>query len=320
MKTNIFSFTGVMLIFALSSPAMAQDVILPHRVIEFGTGSVVDFEQFLFRCSQAAVVTLGENHEDPATHRVELAVLQGLFRYKHDLVLSMEMFERDVQNVLDDYLAGKIDENQFLTSSRPWGNYETDYRPLVEFAKEYGLPVVAANIPRYLAHKVAEQGFHAVEWQEEERLLVPSKFEAPEDAYWEAFHESMKMAAAGGMRVTEDTMRFYYEAQVVKDETMAESILRALASHPTSTVLHITGAFHTADYLGTFARVKRDAPDIDAVSVIIEPVPNLLEPLPEDTPAADYIILVLAPQEEKQETTTASLPQEETPQDENGTQ
>ena len=54
---------------------------------------------------------------------------------RRPVALSLEMFERDVQTVLDEYLAGLISERHFLLSSRPWKNYETDYRPLVEYAR-----------------------------------------------------------------------------------------------------------------------------------------------------------------------------------------
>ena len=85
--------------------------------------------------ARADVVFVGEQHDDPNTHRLERALLEGIARRRSDVVVSLEMFERDVQKRLDDYLAGRVTEEDFLKEARPWPRYATDYRPLVEFAK-----------------------------------------------------------------------------------------------------------------------------------------------------------------------------------------
>ena len=87
------------------------------------TGEVVSFDAFLDVLADAVVVFLGETHTDETTHRVELAVYEGLLeRRRGGVVLAMEMFERDVQQDLDSYLAGEINEAAFLDSVRPWGH------------------------------------------------------------------------------------------------------------------------------------------------------------------------------------------------------
>jgi len=281
---------------------------MPHRIIDTRTESVVDFEGFLARCSDARVVALGEQHDDPATHVFELAVLQGLQRRRGDVVLSLEMFERDVQSVLDRYLAGEITEDEFLATSRPWGNYPTDYRPMVEFAREHNVPVVAANVPRPLAALVARQGMESTQFDEEERAWISPIFEAPQDAYWDAFIQTMQMPGMNEMGVNEASLKLYYEAQVLKDEAMAYSVSSAAENFPSATVFHVTGAFHIADYLGTYPRIRRELPGADTVSILVLPVDDLLAPIPSDAPKADYIVLVLAPPSEAQPGTT------ETPQ------
>ena len=111
-------------------------------------------DTMLDQLAQADVVFLGETHDDETTHPLELAVYEGLLQRKpKQVVLAMEMFERDVQQVLDDYLAGRMDEQQFLAQSRPWGNYQHCYRPLIELAKQTQGPVIASNFPRPLRGK-----------------------------------------------------------------------------------------------------------------------------------------------------------------------
>ena len=128
------------------------------------------------------------------------------------------MFERDVQTVLLQYLNGLIDEDEFRAKSRPWPNYARDYRPVIEFAKERQLMVLAANAPRPLASKAAKEGLGAVLGDKD----LARTTTAPQDGYWESFQEMMKGHA--GM-FGEDGMERFYAAQCLKDDTMAESIV-----------------------------------------------------------------------------------------------
>ena len=284
----------------MCTSAYADSVILPHRVIDARTRTVVDFEGLIARCSEASVVTLGEQHDDPGTHMIELAILEGLYRYNPDIILSMEMFELDVQEILDEYLAGNITEEEFLANSRPWGNYDTDYRPMVEFALINGFPVIAANIPRLLASRVGSMGLNRSIFENEELPPVEVVFEAPDDDYWDKFRGTMTMmgdAHGGGMQMDDDMIWGFYQAQVYKDETMAASVSVASRNNPGSIVYHVAGSFHLADYLGTFPRIKRNLPGVDAVSILAYPVDNLME-IPDDLEKADYWILVQAPEME----------------------
>ena len=101
------------------------------------------------------VIFFGEDHDSRAAHDGELTLLTELSGRDASLVLALEMFERDVQDTLNAYLDGTISEDNFLELSRPWPNYQEDYRPLVELAKNRGIPVIAANVPRRTAAGVA---------------------------------------------------------------------------------------------------------------------------------------------------------------------
>jgi len=298
-NTILISITFLCLLWTVK--ASAEIKLLPHRVIDGRTMTVVDMEGLVARCSLADVVAFGENHDDPATHIVELAILEGIYRYNPQVILSLEMFERDVQPLLDSFLAGDNSEDEFLAKSRPWGNYPTDYRPMVQFAFDNGLPVVASNIPRYLAARVASGGFENAEFSDEELGWMGSTFETPRDAYWDAFSATMQMPGMGAMNVSEEQIWQIYEAQVVKDEAMAEAVTMAYMNNPGYLVYHVAGAFHLMDYLGTYSRIRRNIPGLDTVLVLALPVDDLLTGIPEDAPKADYYVLVLAPENEEME-------------------
>src|SRR6476620_9303320 len=104
---------------ASAAPQVASAYV-PQRVYDTGRKGFADFEGMLADLTRADVVFVGEQHDDANTHRLELAIVEGLARRRVPLIIAMEMFERDVQPVLDRYLAGTIGEEQFLKDSQPW--------------------------------------------------------------------------------------------------------------------------------------------------------------------------------------------------------
>lgn len=95
------------------------------------------------------VVLIGEHHDNSINHWLEKRITEALFeKKKGQVILGAEMFERDNQPALYSYLAGKIEAKNLKDSVRLWKNYETDYRPLLDFAKEKKLSFIATNVPR----------------------------------------------------------------------------------------------------------------------------------------------------------------------------
>src|SRR5215510_1389456 len=173
------------------SPHMNSGYI-PHRVYKSGDKRFSDFEAMLAELSRADVAFVGEQHNDPATHRIERAILEGLARRRENVIVAMEMFERDTQPSLDDYLAGRLSEEEFLKASRPWPNYPTDYRPLIEFSRAHRWKVIASNAPRPIAQQVSKQGLDAARsGDESQRKLVAAEFACPMDDYFKRFAEAM---------------------------------------------------------------------------------------------------------------------------------
>lgn len=95
-----------------------------------------------------------------------------MYKQNKDMILSMEMFERDVQSVMDKYLNDEITETEFINNSRPWENYQTDYKPLVEFAKEKDMYVLASNIPRRIANQYTKVGDLAL-IEDKDKIYLP---------------------------------------------------------------------------------------------------------------------------------------------------
>ncbi|MES2306922.1 MAG: ChaN family lipoprotein [Gemmatimonadota bacterium] len=293
------------LILALAS-APAADTIpaayTPHRVYFADKKRFADLETLAAAASKADVVFVGEQHDDGGTHRMELALLEAIGRRRSDVVLALEMFERDVQPVLDSYLEGKIPEDAFLKASRPWPNYAADYRPLVEYAKARGWKVIAGNVPRKIAASVFNKGIGYIQQlPDTSRRWAAEEFQCPKGKYADRVAATLKDHP--GPAPTADEMakmgQLIYEAQCVKDETMAESIARA-RNNGAPLVVHYNGAFHSDYGQGTAERVRRRLPKAKVLVVSAIPVPDLdaVEGKP-DRKLGEWLIYTLRPADKK---------------------
>ena len=232
------------------------------------TGKEVSQEELVETADSYDVIIFGEKHDSKDCHLAELALLKGLSG-KYNIIFSMEMFERDVQGVLDEYLMGKITEEEFLRKSRPWNNYKDDYRPQVEYCKTNNIPVLASNVPRYIASKVAKNGpgvLKSLSLKERNFVADTVFFENPE--YRERFYNTMAHINMPGF--TSSMRENYYRAQCLKDATMAESIIRALENKNGHKVFHINGSFHSDYHLGVVWQISKMAPQVKVL--VIAPV------------------------------------------------
>jgi len=291
---------------SLVGNAGAQGYI-PNRVYDAKAKRWIDFEQLAARAATSDVVFFGEEHDSFDTHRLELALLAGVRRRRPQATVAMEMFERDAATPLAEYLAGTRSEEEFLENSRPWPRYQEHYRPLVEFAKAHGWPVVASNAPRHLATLVSREGLAGLDTLDaSERSLIAAELSCePKGEYYDRFAAEMATIPSHGTADTTAAGKAaqlvrIYQAQCLKDETMAESVARAWT--PGGLVIHFNGSFHTDRRLGTAERLARRLSDAKRLVVAAIPVPDLdrIDPSKDDRKRADLLLYVLAPNDSTQ--------------------
>jgi uncharacterized iron-regulated protein len=234
-----------------------------------GKGNPATVAQILDAAGQADVVFLGEQHDDTTAHAMQLEIFrQAVERYSKErkVALSMEMFERDVQTLLNEYLNGLITEPQFLAGSRPWGNYKTDYRPLVELAREKKLEVIAANAPRRYVNMVSRLGRDSLKGlsKDAKEWLAPLPYGDPSEAYTKKFNALMGAGGDPGAANAHTPIVF---SQALWDATMAYSIARSLKKNKGELVVHLNGAFHTEGRLGTVEQLLRYRPKARVIVV-----------------------------------------------------
>jgi uncharacterized iron-regulated protein len=303
MRSSLLLLTAAVAITACAAPraVIAPSPAGPFTIVDARTQRARSVTELARDAATARAVFFGEFHDDAGAHRAQQALLEALAAANAPVILSLEMFERDVQSTLNAYLAGTLSDSVFRATSRPWPNYMTDYRPAVELAKTRRWPVVASNIPRRLASAVSRGGLAVLDTLAgTDRSYVATDRQCPTtDQYHARFVAVMGEGAAGhGGGDASAMIERFYQAQCIKDETMAESIVRALAAAPANAVLvHLNGAFHSDFGLGTADRVRRRLPDAQLRVISATPMPAGTTVLPDSVRArGDYIVVTFTKQ------------------------
>ncbi len=245
-------------------------------------GKSVNFKKMALQLAEADVVLFGEYHNNPISHWLQLELAKALYELKKDeLSLGFEMFESDNQGVINEYLLGLITEASFERDCRLWPNYKTDYKPLIQLAKDFGLKVIASNVPRRYAAMVSKGGFEVLNKLPEYSLRAIPPLPLPYDPSLPGYQEMLGMA---------DGNPFFPQAQALKDATMAHFVLQNW--EPGETCLHLNGAFHSNNFDGLFWYLKQYNPKLKimTISTVSQASVDKLEP--ENEKLADFIIVV----------------------------
>lgn len=235
-----------------------------YKIIDSKTNKEIELKLMVEELGKYDVIFFGEFHDNKILHELEFSLLKMFFQSHNNLIISLEMFERDVQSVLDNYLSGEITEEEFLANSRPWPNYTSDYRSLIEFAKDHNLEVIASNIPRKYSALISKQGSIALDsLTVEAKKFVAKRHLVYDDEYKLRFMKTMQQNMAhmpNNPMAGKMNFELLYAAQCIKDDTMAESILKYQRIPPRRKVIHYNGDFHSRKHLGTAQKLKINEP------------------------------------------------------------
>ncbi len=223
----------------------------------------VSLAQMIKSLGGADVVFIGEFHGNHASHLLETQLLAGLHQQHKNIILSMEMFNRDQQETLNDYIDGFIGEQTLIKQAPAWQNYQASYRPSVEYAKQHFLPIVAANASGDLVRCIGSQGEdYLAKLDNTEKQWIADQPFSEIEGYKAKFFGFMNRAKHNTDKANSDRAQNTYLAQLSRDNTMAESILKAMQANPGYKVIHLNGSFHSENHLGTVGALKRLAPDL----------------------------------------------------------
>lgn len=255
--------------FIIYDAAQHAAITLPALIDQIPSGSILIF---------------GEQHDDSTGHILESLIFEMLSqKFNNDIVLTMEMLESDIQPVVDEYLSGLISEKNFRREARTWNNYD-DYRPLVEYARQEGIRVIAANAPARYVNLVTRRGLSALHElsRQGKKYIAPLPVDTLSGDYYTRFLEAMGGHTIPGMHL--------YESQNLWDATMAYFIHKARKKYKPAVVMQLNGRFHSDYHSGIAERLNKRKNKVITISCF--PAADLKQgDWAQYQALADYIIL-----------------------------
>jgi uncharacterized iron-regulated protein len=245
-------------------------------------GKKAQYAQMVKAMQGADVVLFGEYHDNPIVHWLQLESTQDVFKVRPAMVLGAEMFEADVQTVVDRYVFDSMPEKEFNKTARPWPNHKTDYKPLLDFAREKRIPFIATNIPRKFASAVFRGGFEALDTltalQKSWVATLPPLYDSTLPCYADI---GKAVGMHGGPNLP--------KAQAIKDATMAHFIVKNY--QPGKIFIHYNGAYHSNHYQSIYWYLKQLNPSLKIVTISTAMQSQLKTLDTENKGLADFIIL-----------------------------
>ena len=269
-----------LLVILSSNILFAQEK--PAYQLFTSSGKKIEYVKMLKQLNDQDLVFFGEYHNNPISHWLTLELVKDL-KKNNDLILGAEMFERDNQEALNKYLAGKINQKGLDTTTRLWPNYYTDYKPVLDFAKGNNIQFIATNVPRRYASIVNYHDWQGLDTLSKEELKwiapLPIKFDSSVTCYKNMLtmmhdHGSMTMV----------------KAQALKDATMAYSILQFYKKE--SLFFHFNGSYHSNLHEGIVWHIKQSKPDLKIMTIATVSQKDLSKLESDNKSLADFILVV----------------------------
>lgn len=271
--------------FLLFVSVTAMSQVQPYQIYT-AKGKKISFEKMVKQLSKTDIVLFGELHNNTIAHYMQVKLAKSLHEIKREkLIIGAEMFERDQENILKNFLNGTIEEQEFEKQMRLWSNYKTDYKPLLKFAKKHQIKYIATNVPRRYASMLFRNGIKALDTLtvEEKAWIAPLPF--PYDKSLPGYVKMMDM-----FNDSNHTNENFPKAQAIKDATMGYFIVQNL--EPNSIFLHLNGAYHSDNYEGIMWYINQYAPEkaTQTITVVEQIAVNTIDD--EHLNKANFIIVV----------------------------
>lgn len=274
------------LIFLLYTQLLSSQVAefnLNTYAIYDSSGTQISYNHAVNELKTANVILFGELHNDAMIHYAQLRVVKDLMK-GNELILGAEFFERDDQLKIDEYTTGLIPERNFESEARLWPNYKTDYKPVVDLARDSGLTFIATNVPRRYAALVAKGGLDTLNTLSKEAKSLLPKLPINFSMDTPGYNNMIEMMGGHGAGSTK-----IIQAQALKDATMAESIANNIVKN--TIFVHLNGDFHSANYGGIYWYLKKLNPKLKVKTVKVFSQDSL-DFDPENKGSGDIILVV----------------------------
>jgi len=289
MNPNPCSAALGALLLCLAHPLLAQEEAtappVPDEIPDTHTrvvdpATLTSLDALVTKLADRRLVFVGESHDRYEDHLNQLAVIRGLHEQDLDLAIGMEMFQQPFQPALDAYIAGEINEEEMLRRTDYFERWRFDYRlyrPILRFAREHGIPVIALNLDGAITAKVGKEGLDGLD--EGQRAQVPVDMDRDDPAYRERIKQVFDRHP---MEEGKDFENFLL-VQLLWDEGMAARAAAYLEGQPGKRLVVLAGQGHLEYGQGIPQRLLRRLPASSAI--LLNGWPREMDPK-----AADYLL------------------------------
>lgn len=266
-----------------ATPSVFQPAV--NDIVDLRTGAKLSFDALMEELAKVRVIYVGEVHSREADHEVQRRIVEGLWRRGRNIGVGLEMLPRSTQEDVDRWVRGDLDEAAFLKAvdwERHWGFPFSLYRPLFILAREKSIPMRALNAPPAVVRQVSRQGLASL--SDAQRLDIARHFDLGDAAHRAYIEQEYRAHASGSIRDAQS----FYEAQVVWEETMAESLAVWLVEEPLDHVVVLAGKGHVHQRFGIPERVRRR---VEHRYAVVLPTALTEEPERLTAQAGDFLIV-----------------------------
>jgi uncharacterized iron-regulated protein len=228
------------------------------QIIQMETGESLPFDRFIDQLETKDLVFIGEVHDNPEHHLIQVQILQALTARHGPLTVAMEFFQKPQQAIIDRYMSGESTESDFLKDvnwEKQWSFDYSFYRPLLLAVRENKGKILAINAPNDIVRKVARTGLDSLD--PDERSLLAKDIDLDNEGHRAYLQDVFEGDAHSSLA----NFEFFYEAQCVWEDTMAENVAASLEGAD-ETLVVFTGNGHIINRFGipdrTAARISAD--------------------------------------------------------------
>jgi len=231
-----------LIILLLISVALVWASHLDWQILRMSDRSRVGFSQMMADAENATVVLVGESHNNRLHHALQLDVIRDLTQKKKPLAIGLEMFQMNNQQQLDQWVSGRLSEEEFLkVYSNNWSESWEQYQDIFWYARKHGIPMIALNIPMEIVIKVARKGFSSLTAEEKQHLPpeVTCELDTPYTEFLKKTYSEIESHA-----LSNRSFVHFCEAQSLRNNGMAWNITHYLMENPARKMVVLTGILH----------------------------------------------------------------------------
>jgi uncharacterized iron-regulated protein len=217
----------------------------PGTILNTASGQTVSFDELIEHVADKQVVYVGERHNDPEHHAIQLRIVQALDKRPQPLSVGMEMFDFTYQDKLDQWSAGAYEWEEFLKQSHWYANWKFDdslYQDILMYVQTRSLKLIGLNIPFCLPSKIAIGGLDSL--SNTERAMLPDRIDTTNPLHrayvMEIYQMHHHFKGTGNFE-------YFYEAQCAWEDGMARAIAENLQA---GTMVVLAGNGHIVEKFG----------------------------------------------------------------------